>query len=1038
MKLRYAFDLGTNSIGWAVYRLVNNMPAELIDAGVRIMSDGRNPKDGQSLAVMRRTPRSARRRRDRFLQRRDWLMTLLVRHGLMPEDTAARKSLEGLDPYDLRCRALDHRLEPFEIGRALFHLNQRRGFKSNRITDTGDDDQEKGKIAEGAARLRTRLSDGGWRTLGEYYASMPAGPSRTVRVRMNGEGAKAAYDFYPVRDLLEDEFKTIWSHQADHHPDLLTDEARDQIFQAMFFQRPLKAQIVGRCTFNPTETRLAVAQPLAQAFRIYQELANLKVEEPGQTARKLTLAERDILAEVLLAGDDLTFPKMRKLLKLAGKSAINLEEGGRDRLKGDATVARLSGKKGALSRLWPNLSENVRAELVTRQLDEPDAEVLKVWLIGTLGATAEEASAVAGFRPPDGHLRVGPTAAAAVVDQLKTGDPANGITIPYSEACSRAGFHHSDERDGEIFDRLPDYREVLERYTIGGTGNPDDPTEKRLGRITNPTVHIGLNQLRRVTNRLIEAYGPPDQIVLELARDLKQTGEDKKKTEKLNRENELSNRRRTTDLEAAGLEANGANLRLLRLWEELGPLPRQCVYTGRTISFSDVFSSEVEVEHILPFSRTLDDSMANRTLAWRDANRGKRNMSPAEAWGGAELEAIQGRAEKLPPNKRWRFKADAMERFDSEERGFLDRQLNDTRYFSRIAKTYLTKVAAHPDQVWVVTGQMTALLRARWGLNFSNAKDRNNHRHHAIDAATIGVIDRALLSELSRRAGSRESGHFLADITKDVPDPPGFVLEGRNFRDNVKACISRIIVSHKPEHGTGGALHEDTAYGIVDPARAEDGNLVFRKPIESLTTGEIDRVRDLNLRSRLQALRDEVGGNDKVLSAALKAYGAENGAIRRVRILKVKDNAMPVLSRETGQPYKALIPGENHHMDIVEDVEGNWTGHAVSVFDANRANFEPEWRRAKPPLRLVMRLHKGDLLKLADADGVLRVKRVVRIEPSANRVRLADHDQAGALDKRHKDPDDAFHWDFANISRLKARGCTPVRVDEMGRCTPLG
>ena len=85
-----------------------------------------------------------------------------------------------------------------------------------------------------------------------------------------------------------------------------------------------------------------------------------------------------------------------------------------------------------------------------------------------------------------------------------------------------------------------------------------------------------------------------------------------------------------------------------------------------------------------------------------------------------------------------------------------------------------------------------------------------------------------------------------------------------------------------------------------------------------------------------------------------------------------------------------------------------------------------------------MRLHKGDLLKLADADGVLRVKRVVRIEPSANRVRLADHDQAGALDKRHKDPDDAFHWDFANISRLKARGCTPVRVDEMGRCTPLG
>ena len=221
-----------------------------------------------------------------------------------------------------------------------------------------------------------------------------------------------------------------------------------------------------------------------------------------------------------------------------------------------------------------------------------------------------------------------------------------------------------------------------------------------------------------------------------------------------------------------------------------------------------MFSSEVEVEHILPFSRTLDDSMANKTLAFREANRGKRNQTPEEAWSGEAYEAIQHRAAALPRNKAWRFKPGAMERFQNENRDFLARQLNETRHLSRLAKEYVGKVTGD-DNVWVVTGQLTALLRQRWGLNSSNTKDRNNHRHHAIDAATIGVIDRNILQEVARRAGVREDGDRLDEITRDVPEP--YV----GFRENVRACVNRLIVSHKPEHGTGGALHEDTAYGLV-------------------------------------------------------------------------------------------------------------------------------------------------------------------------------------------------------------------------------
>lgn len=1043
-RSRFAFDLGTNSIGWAIFRLdEQDRPCELVDCGVRLFSDGRNPKDGQSLAAMRRVPRSARRRRDRFVQRRDWLMTLLVQHGLMPAAVPSRKALERLDPYDIRKRALDAPVSPHELGRAIFHLNQRRGYQSNRIADAKEDDHDQGKIASGVQRLKEKLAAEGFRTLGEFHARVPAGPNRRTRARINGKGAAATYDFYPQREMLKDEFEQLWAAQAQHHPAILTDHAKSRIFEAIFHQRPLRPPVVGRCTFFPEESRLSVAHPVAQAFRIYQELANLKIEEGLERPRKLTLRERDLLAAPLLKGDDLSFGArgLRKLLDLGGAAKINLEEGGRDKLKGDEGARRLGNPKtGKLKRLWPGLTVEQRGRVLDRLLNDPDADDLEAWLMGEIGATPEEAKAAAGFRPPEGHIRLGLTAASGIVEALKRGDPKTGEVVRYHEAVALAfpHLHHSNLRTGEVFDHLPDYRTVLERHCVGGTGNPADPDDKRLGRVPNPTVHIGLNQLRRVMNALIDLHGPPEQVVLELARELKQTKDDKARALSDNRKNEEANRRRAADLEAADLAVTPANLRLLRLWEDLGPLPRLCPYTGKPIAFAQVFSDEIEIEHILPFSRTLDDSMANKTLAYRDANRGKRNLAPEEAdWSQAPggYEAIRQRAGALPRNKAWRFQPGAMERYQTEERDFLSRQLNETRHLSRLAKEYVVGVTCDQNAVWVVTGRLTALLRQRWGLNLSNVKDRNNHRHHAVDAATIGMIDRALLNDLAHRAGAREEGDFLDDITKDVPEPPGFVAAGRNFRDNVRERVLALVVSHKPDHGSGGALHEDTAYGLVAGDGEEDGNLVYRKALEDLKAPEIARVRDLSLRVALTDVLEGLGGKSApatALTEALRAFGKEHG-IRRVRLLKTEAGVVTIRDKR-GAPYKALIPGDNHHMDIVEGADGAWRGFAATVFEVNQKGFSPRWRTDAPGAQLMFRLHKGDMVELDDG-GVRTVKRVVRINPSGGRLYLAGHDEGGELAKRHEDPGDPFRWDLASISKLKERRCRVVRVTPGGRIT---
>src|SRR3546814_18592741 len=132
-----------------------------------------------------------RRRRDRYLRRRSALLQALVETGLMPVDAKDARALAGCDPYDLRKRGLDERLEPYEVGRALFHLNQRRGFKSNRKAERkSGDDKESGKHATGAKALDLAMEEDGARTYGEFLAR-----SDTTRVRMPRGGA--GNDSYP-------------------------------------------------------------------------------------------------------------------------------------------------------------------------------------------------------------------------------------------------------------------------------------------------------------------------------------------------------------------------------------------------------------------------------------------------------------------------------------------------------------------------------------------------------------------------------------------------------------------------------------------------------------------------------------------------------------------------------------------------------------------------------------------------------------------------------------------------------------------------
>jgi len=313
-KWRLGLDVGSNSIGWAAVRLgEENNPASLLEltshghlipaAGVRIFSDARNPKK-ESLAVKRREQRGMRRNRDRYLQRRTDFLGALVELGLLPQEEAEqeeadREALEGsskkngsltsvsfsdFDPWCLRTRALDERLAPYQVGKALFHLQQRRGFKSNRKADR---DAADGKISEGASQTLARMKEVNARTLGELFgrARLGGNTHTSTRARLNGAGAKAFYDFYPTRDLILDEFRQIWDAQSVHHPKIMTKAARAKLYSILSFQRPLKPQPVGRCTLEPdSDLRAPWALPSSQRRRIYETLNAMHYRIPSSVS----------------------------------------------------------------------------------------------------------------------------------------------------------------------------------------------------------------------------------------------------------------------------------------------------------------------------------------------------------------------------------------------------------------------------------------------------------------------------------------------------------------------------------------------------------------------------------------------------------------------------------------------------------------------------------------------------------------------------------------------------------------------------------
>lgn len=939
-------DLGPNSIGWAlVEESEAGRPLALTACGVRIFQQATEAKTGTPKNHARRAARMLRRQTARRRRRREKLSNLLVRHGLLPADADERQALlsdlKTYDPYPLRARALDEALTPHELGRVCYHLNQRRGFLSNRKAAKEDD----GKVRTTISTLAQAMQTAGSRTLGEHLAAQP---------KKRG--------IYTDRAMYQQEFAAVWEAQQPHHPDLLTPALKVELHNTLFHQRPLKVAIgvIGRCVFEPRHQRAQRGLPEAQRARLLQDLNNLHIQNPHTLEfAPLRPEQRAKLLSKLNKQKSLTWDAARKTLDLHAGEVFNLERGRKSGLPGSATVYDLRKR---LKKTWDDLPPARQSALVIELLKpHPEADLLQR-LQDTWGFAPDIAGDLAQWEAEPGYAQLSLKVLRRILPYLEQG-------MRYDEACAAAGYHHSLQTAPEAVARLP------------------MPPALR-----NPVVQKALYEVRKTVNAVVRRYGKPRLIRVEMARDMKQSAREKAETDKRQRQLQRANDQAAAVLrdECGIARPSREDVLKYRLWQECR---MACPYTGTPISREMLFAGEVDIEHILPYSLSLDDSFMNKTLCLAAENRQhKKNRSPYEAYSGnpEKYQAILQRVRHLPWPKRRRFEQKEIKTDD-----FIARQLNDTRYIARAVKEYLQHLGCAVD---VSKGEATAVLRKRWGLNavlgLSGEKNRADHRHHAVDAVVVALTSKALFQKLSRL--SAQYGGSLMQRGFELDEPwPGFGRE-------VRARVGEIVVSHVPMRRISGALHEETAYGYSTAEQV----FVYRKPVESLTAKTLADVRDPKVRALLEARLAEAGGEVKKAFAnpdhpVLHADGKT--PIRSVRIVTRFNQATTHAIRDNdGRAYKHFRYGNNHHVEILQHREtGKRKGVFVTALEAAaraRRRKEPIVQRDHgPDWQFVMSLTVNDMVVVEE-----RYYRVQLLDASNEKVVLRLHTAATLEDNSER------------------------------------
>lgn len=809
MDLIFGLDLGIASVGWSV---VDDENKRIVDLGVRAFKAAETEDKGKSLNLVRRTSRLSRRRIYRRANRLNSLLNYLIKSGLISSKDEILNNEHHENPWNLRVKGLDGVLSNNQLARIIYHICKHRGFYwSSSAEET--EDTEKGKIKKCLAQNSLALTNEHFRTIGETILNKYPDAQRNKA----DEYTKSI-----SRVLLNEELKQILTVQKEvfHNP-LLTDDffkailgTGDKKSGFLWKQKPpLQGEqllkMVGHCRFEKDELRSPKANYFAERHVWLTKLLNLRIYSEDCEDRALTVEEISIVINKIyeqksdirysslttafvksgiwpknhqykykgLNYDQLTSSKKKKKVEDTSTSEDSIDT--KKTAKKTNPESKIFYKSScyqnikdaymsnSLEQEWNILSTQISQGNYDRynriayilSIYKDDEEVKKHLL--DCGEKSEVAEALLKIRF-NGFSALSEKALKKIVPIMEQGKR-------FDVACSEAGYaHYKQSQDSK------EKRKYLPPLFSGREPNGTLIINSELDDLPrNPVVMRVINQTRKVVNALVKKYGSPKSVHIELARDLSKTFEERIDIQK--RQEEIKERRQKEQEEfdrifGVGIRS-GKNLEKYSLYKQ-----QDCksIYSGETIDLGRLFEQGyVEVDHVLPYSRSFNDSQDNKVLVLTKENQNKGNMLPYEYFMSHNLDWNQFEArvlsnKKLRKNKRCNLLKKSLNRNSKKE--FLDRNLNDTRYACRFVKNFIDKYLRLSDKAdksgcVVVSGQLTAYLRKHWGLNKNRSE---NDRHHAVDATVVACCSRRMVQLIGYWSKHKER-QYLKDSQSD-PD----------------------------------------------------------------------------------------------------------------------------------------------------------------------------------------------------------------------------------------------------------------------------
>lgn len=922
MKYAIGLDCGIASVGFSVVELLNDQPYRIIKLGSRIFSEAENPKDGSSLAFPRREARGNRRRLRRHNHRLERIRFLIIKEKILTEDELANLFDTPLsDIYQVRTEALDRPLSNKEFARVLINLAQRRGFKSNRKTDSTD--KENGLLLNAISENEETMQKNGYRTVGEMFFK-----DEKYSLHKRNKGGK--YLNTVSRNMIEDEADKIFNAQKSFGCDFASDEIKEQYKNILLSQRPFDLgpgegpencrspyfgnqieKMIGKCTFFPEEPRAAKATYSFQLFNLWQKINNIRIVSDNGSSRFLTDGERTKVFELCHKSPSVNYSKIRKELDISTDKRFStvsygfkeIEEVEKktkfEYLKQYHNIRKALDKfqKGYIQKLSREELNCIGYALTVHKDDAKILNVLKDFEIDEfLYDYILNISSFSKF----GNLSV--KACDMLIPYLEKG-------LTYDKACAEVGFDFKAHDKSERSFTLPAFSDEL--------------TD-----ITNPVVRRAVSQTIKVVNAIIREQGTsPTYINIELARELSKNFADRKDIENENKKNNENNSKIKEELYENFHKSNASGLDIvkLKLWREQDGI---CPYSQKPIKYELLFSDGyVDVDHIVPYSISFDDSYNNKVLVFANENRQKGNRLPLQYLTGEKQENFKVWVNANIKNFKKRQNLLKESISENEFKGFKERTLNDTKYLSRVLYNYINDHLIFEDfengrkkHVTAVNGATTSYLRKRWGIKKIR---EDGDLHHAVDATVIACTTDALIQKVSKYSKYKElqySENIVVDSEGEVVDSfpypyPTFrkELEIRTCTDvnnmikelyrlpnysaedieNIKPCF----VSRMPNRKTKGAAHKDT----IRSGKVK-GYSISKVPLTKLKLGKdgeienyYDKESDLLLYNALKKRLGEYDGNGKSAFADFndenpfykpKSDGTNGPIVKKVKIIE--------------------------------------------------------------------------------------------------------------------------------------------------------